>query len=544
MLNLQSLIPKSYGIISKLGSNKYTKTSYTTFVKQIKDDKIEHIDILPSKKIINFKQNNGVLGTTSFYFDEHLMNTIEEHDVSTNFIYNNISPYQFIDISLIIVAICTYILTQPNIKNKELDNDNIYIVEKCKITLKDIHCLDETKSDIIDIIGFFKNRNVLEQAGVEIPLGCLLSGPCGTNKKLIAQSIAGESNVPFISCSISTLIEVYVGVGASRIRSLFETARQLSPCVIYIDDIDKSSSTILDDNEIRQTLYQLCMEMDRENNNGILILAATNKIDSLDDELTKPGRFSRTLELSLPNKENRYEILNKYNNNDALINHYLADKCVGCSNDDLINIMNEATIISVRNDNKMITKQDIDSAFKRVNITQTIHCDSRRSLAYHEAGHAILGTLCTDFDIIDYITIESQPRTKFIPSETNELLSHNYLFNKLIVRLGGLIAETITFGDVYITSSSYEDIKIANSIAHLISKNCDENYNNSNMMSGSLLQYIDDDVSYLVIKAYDIGYNLLNDHYDKLEQIANLLIVNDTINSYEFYKIMNNRSCL
>ena len=368
------------------GYNNYEYSNYTRFVDKVEHDKISDVIIVPSKHAVKYENNEGITGFSKLDMNEKLLNTLEEHNVNISYDFQdttNMLGSIFNVLPLIFPFIILYSVFQNRqsqgggMMNPFSGNNKFEFIENTNVKFTDVAGIDEAKNEIMELVEFLKNPHKFTKAGAVIPKGCLLSGPPGTGKTLMAKAIAGEANVPFIACSASQFIELFVGIGASRIRELFKKARDSSPCIIFIDEIDaigKSRGASIGssggNDEREQTLNQLLTEMDGFNeNDGIIILAATNREDVLDNALLRPGRFDRKISISLPSYEGRLKILKIHSQKkqleEELLLENLARKTIGCSGAELMNILNEASIYAARDDRVFISKKDLEDAFDK-----------------------------------------------------------------------------------------------------------------------------------------------------------------------------------
>jgi cell division protease FtsH len=344
------------------------------------------------------------------------------------------------------------------------------------VTFKDIAGIEEVKEEFEEIVSFLKDPSRFTSVGASIPKGVLLVGPPGTGKTLLAKAIAGEAKVPFISISGSEFVEMFVGVGASRVRSLFEKAKQETPCIIFIDEIDavgrqRGSGVGGGNDEREQTLNQLLTEMDGfEKNNGIVVIAATNRVDILDNALLRPGRFDRQVTVNLPDKEGREAILGVHARNKKLASDIsletIAQRTIGFGGADLANLLNEAAIITAREEKTEIGLKEINLAIERIiaglegpSISDN---KNKRIVAYHEAGHAITGTLLKDHDDVQTVTLiprgQARGLTWFVPNEDPTLVTRSQILSRIIGALGGRAAERVVFGETEITTGASGDL--------------------------------------------------------------------------------------
>lgn len=353
----------------------------------------------------------------------------------------------------------------------------LYGNEKKKVLFTDVAGNEAAKQDLSEVVDFLKNPKKYEKLGAKIPRGVLLAGEPGTGKTLMARAVAGEANVPFFSISGSEFAEMFVGVGASRVRDLFGKAKKNAPSIIFIDEIDavahKRDARGGAGREDEQTLNQILVEMDGfDNETGVIVMAATNRVDMLDKALLRPGRFDRHVNVTLPERKDRVEILNVHFKNKPLAKDVdidaLAAKTAGSSGADLANIANEAAITAARNNRKEITNQDVTEAFERVAIgperkSKVMNEHERKITAYHEAGHAIVGHVLPDSDPVHKVTIIPRGRTGgvtwFLPPEDRSYKNVYELKDVLARAMGGRVAERMMFGEDGITTGASSDLQ-------------------------------------------------------------------------------------
>ena len=353
----------------------------------------------------------------------------------------------------------------------------LYGNEKKKVLFTDVAGNEAAKQDLTEVVDFLKNPKKYEKLGAKIPRGVLLAGEPGTGKTLMARAVAGEANVPFFSISGSEFAEMFVGVGASRVRDLFGKAKKNAPSIIFIDEIDavahKRDARGGAGREDEQTLNQILVEMDGfDNETGVIVMAATNRVDMLDKALLRPGRFDRHVNVTLPERKDRVEILNVHFKNKPLAKDVdidaLAAKTAGSSGADLANIANEAAITAARNNRKEITNQDVTEAFERVAIgperkSKVMNDHERKITAYHEAGHAIVGHVLPDSDPVHKVTIIPRGRTGgvtwFLPPEDRSYKNVYELKDVLARAMGGRVAERMMFGEDGITTGASSDLQ-------------------------------------------------------------------------------------
>ena len=384
--------------------------------------------------------------------------------------------------TLILVGFFIYMMRQAQSMNRESlgfgkAKAKLYGPDKKKVTFSDVAGNEAAKQDLTEIVDFLKNPKRYEKLGAKIPRGVLLAGAPGTGKTLMARAVAGEANVPFFSISGSEFAEMFVGVGASRVRDLFKKAKSNSPSIIFIDEIDavahKRDARGGAGREDEQTLNQILVEMDGfDNDSGVIVIAATNRVDMLDKALLRPGRFDRHVNVALPERKDRLEILKVHFKNKPVAKDLdlesLAKKTAGSSGADLANIANEAAIGAARENHEAITNADLTEAFERVAIgperkSKVMNDYEKKLTAFHEAGHAVVGHVLPDSDPVHKVTIIPRGQTGgvtwFLPPEDRSYKNIYELKDVLARAMGGRIAEKIIFGDDSITTGASSDLK-------------------------------------------------------------------------------------
>ncbi len=360
----------------------------------------------------------------------------------------------------------------------------LYGNEKTRVTFKEVAGNNEAKQDLVEVVDFLKHPKKFQDVGAKIPKGVLLIGPPGTGKTMLARAVAGEAEVPFFSISGSEFVEMFVGVGASRVRDLFEKAKKNAPCIIFIDEIDavgrrRGSGMGGGHDEREQTLNQILVEMDGfETGTNVIVLAATNRSDVLDPALLRPGRFDRRVNIGLPERKDREAILKIHFKDKPIDEHVnidaLAAKTAGSSGADLANIANEAAIVAARHNRKVISNADVTEAFEKVAIgperkTKVMSDHEKEVTAYHEAGHALVGHVLPDSDPVHKVTIIPRGGTGgvtwFLPAEDRNYTSIVEFKDILARALGGRIAEEIIYGSNKVTTGAGSDLRKATEIA-------------------------------------------------------------------------------
>ncbi len=451
-----------------------------------------------------------------------------------------------------------------------------------QVTFNDVAGIDQAKLELNEVVDFLKNADRFTAVGAKIPKGVLLVGPPGTGKTLLAKAVAGEAGVPFFSISGSEFVEMFVGVGASRVRDLFEQAKANAPCIVFIDEIDavgrqRGAGLGGGNDEREQTLNQLLTEMDGfEGNTGIIIIAATNRPDVLDSALLRPGRFDRQVVVDRPDYAGRLEVLNVHARGKTLSKDVdlekIARRTPGFTGADLANLLNEAAILAARRNLTEISMDEVNDAIDRVlagpEKKDRVMSEKRKELvAYHEAGHALVGALMPDYDPVQKISIIPRGRagglTWFTPSEDrmdSGLYSRSYLQNQMAVALGGRIAEEIIFGEEEVTTGASNDLQqVARVAKQMVTRFGMSDRlgpvalgrQQGNMFLGrdiaaerdfseETAAAIDDEVRSLVDQAYRRAKAVMIQNRHVLDQLAAMLIEKETVDSEELQELLAN----
>nr|QCI08239.1 Cell division protein FTSH [Pterothamnion crispum] len=447
---------------------------------------------------------------------------------------------------------------------------------KTGIIFDDVAGIDEAKEEFEEVVTFLKKPERFTAVGAKIPKGVLLVGPPGTGKTLLAKAIAGEANVPFFSISGSEFVEMFVGVGASRVRDLFKKAKDNAPCIVFIDEIDavgrqRGTGVGGGNDEREQTLNQLLTEMDGfEGNKGIIVIAATNRADILDAALLRPGRFDRQVSVEVPDFTGRLAILNVHAKNKKIDKNVslsiIARRTPGFSGADLANLLNEAAIITARKRKNSITLNEIDAAIDRIVAgmegTPLIDSKSKRLIAYHEVGHAIVGTLVKNHDAVQKVTLiprgQARGLTWFNPSEDQSLISRSQIKARIMGALGGRAAEEVVFGDTEVTTGASNDLQQVTSMARqMVTKfgmsnigplSLESEETNpflgrgmgiSSEYSDEIAIKIDKQIQGIVEECHKKTINIIEENRIIIDRLVDLLIEKETIDGEEFRKIIN-----
>ena len=557
------------------------KVAYTQLIKDINDNKIEKIEMTTGSSTVKLKyvgdteddkMKTAVVPNVQAFI-ELIQKKVEDG--------NNIELIQKTRNTIIAIldslfsllpTILMLILFYVIIEMQGLgDKGQVYNpdISKDRVTFKDVAGLKEEKDEMIEIVDFLKEPKKYTKMGAKVPKGVLLCGKPGTGKTLIAKAIAGEANVPFISMSGSEFVEMFAGLGASRVRKLFDKAKNISPCIIFIDEIDaigsRRTATSGADTENNQTLNQLLVEMDGFNSDtSIIVIAATNRPEMLDEALLRPGRFDRRITIGLPDVNDREEIL-KIHAKDKKISkdvslRSIAEDTAGASGAELANILNEAAIYAATRKHELIDEDDIEDALKKVEMglekkNKAISEKDKKLTAYHEAGHAVVSKYLPTQDQVKEISII--PRgiaggyTMYRNNEDKFYISKTEMEEKLISLMGGRAAEKVALDDI--STGASNDIEVAMKIARdmvtvygmddnigPMSINIDKDPYGLQLLGNNLEDRIGKEVSNILENAYKRAQEILIEHRDKLDAVAAVLLEKEKIDAKGFDSIFNN----
>ena len=576
-------------IIFKMFNVKVNELSYDEFMKDLNGGKVTELTITPKVrtetymlegKLSDYAENESFIlylpqseefiskitaakeGTSNF---ELKINTDAEAS-SWLAVLVDVVPI------VILAGVTIWIFTRQlggGSKSMDFGKSRAKLVEESRATFKDVAGLTEEKEEVQELIDFLKNPKKFTSMGARIPKGVLLVGPPGTGKTLLARAVAGEAKVPFYYISGSDFVELFVGIGASRVRDMFKQAKMNAPCLIFIDEIDavgRQRGTGLGGghDEREQTLNQLLTEMDGFGaNEGIIIIAATNRPDVLDPALLRPGRFDRQVTVSLPDKNARIEILKVHAKNKVLAKNitleYLAKRTPGFSGADLENLLNEAALLAVRRSTKEITMAEIDEATDRVlmgpaKVTKKYTDKEKKLVAFHEAGHAVMGLKLDGANEVQKITIIPRGHaggyTMMTPKEESFNYTKNELLESICGLLGGRVAEEVTFGEI--TTGAHDDFKKATKIARsmvteygmsslgpMMLEEPDGNtflgrdYTKNRNISDTVAHEIDEEMRSIINNCYEKTKKIISENKDLLSLIANTLLEEETITKEE-----------
>ena len=495
----------------------------------------------------------------------------------------SLSPYDFIlPIILaggVLLILWMMLMSKANAKNPMADFGKARTVNGSnqKVMFADVAGVDEEKAELQEVVDFLRNPQKFTDIGAKIPHGILLSGSPGTGKTMLAKAVAGEAGVPFLSISGSDFMEMYVGVGASRVRDLFQQAKKVAPAIIFIDEIDavgrkRGSGLGGGHDEREQTLNQLLVEMDGfERTEGVIVLAATNRPDILDPALLRPGRFDRQIYVNKPDVKGREAILKVHAKNkrldDTVDLHLLARSTVGFTGADLSNLLNEAAILAARDDRKMLNMEDLNDAMMKIMAgpEKRSHLKNRKDLketAIHEAGHAIAMYRLPTQDKVLHVTIIPRGRslgaTWHLPKDDTSNLTRNEMYEEIVSLLGGRVAEALFVGDISVGASN--DIDRATKLAReMVGRYgmCEKigtvsylggdelfigrDYQSTKGYSEKVAATMDDEVKILIDKAYAHCKQILEENADKLHEVVAFLLENESMTGAQFADCMEGK---
>ncbi|CAM9840173.1 unnamed protein product [Heterosigma akashiwo] len=561
---------------------------YTEFLKMIETDEIEKVTFSPDgQKVLAVDTNGDRIKLDALPADPDLTNLLVEHKVDITVLAEQKKDDGGGAGGLAGLLLPGLFLTglfllfsrggaggggfNPNDPMGMMNNNKkIQINPDTGVDFNDVSGCNAAKRELEEVVDFLKKPEKYTSLGARIPRGVIMEGPPGTGKTLLAKAVAGEAGVPFLSCAGSEFVEMFVGVGAGRVRSLFDEAKKNAPCIIFIDEIDavgraRGSGQGGGNDEREQTLNQILVEMDGfEGNNGVIVIAATNRVDILDQALLRPGRFDRKVTVDLPDFQGRVDILKVHARGKPLASDVdleaIARRCPGFSGASLQNLLNEAAIFAAREQRPEIMWEDVDRALDRIMVGLEKKGGSEQPLerkelvAFHEAGHAVVGACIPDYDMVAKITII--PRTNgaggltfFSPNELrleSGLYSQQYLEAQLAVAMGGRLAEELVYGNDQVTTGASNDFQQVQNIATRMitewgmSKKLGHFQVSSNGSGDGdgwgpeVLQIVDEEIERVVNNAYNLAKDLVFKNKDLVYELAERLMEQETVSAQEF----------
>jgi cell division protease FtsH len=550
----------------------YHPRTYSEFVKGLKNGELPEVMIKPNQSLAVFEDNEGNYGDVQIIQNQDLWQTIAESDANVRI--DMTSPASISDaISMVFLLSFIFFIFRTLVggsggagpmNNPFLKNQDFEAEQEIKTRFSDVEGIDAAKDELEEIVDFLKQPERYFGSGAKIPRGALLAGKPGTGKTLLARAIAGESNVPFIQCSAANFVEMFVGVGAKRVRDLFEIARENQPCIVFIDEIDavgkqRSAGGMPANDEREQTINQLLTEMDGfDNETGIVVIAATNRVDILDDALLRPGRFDRKIQVALPSVRGREKILGVHARDKKLAEDVklrsIAKQTTGFSGAELANLLNECAIRAVRDGNGVITNDIVENVYQRIVVGakgDTKFSKQKKELvAYHEAGHAIIGAILPNYDTVRKVSIiprgDAGGVTFFQPSDENAesaMYTKEYLTSQIIVALGGRAAEEIIYGRDRITTGASGDYAQVYMIAReMMTTYGFSNYNfDYRKMSEEATRLVDMEIDQLVDLCYKEALAILSVHKRQLEELKDKLIEEEIVDGEWVYEMFHSK---
>jgi cell division protease FtsH len=566
---------------------------YSTFIQEVKQGEIENVGLSADRSRALVQAKDGTKAIVNLPPNDNQLVNILTENVKGNIyvlpqndesVWFRVLSSLFFPVLLLVGLFFLLRRAQSGPGNQAMNfgksKARVQMEPQTQVTFGDVAGIDQAKLELNEVVDFLKNADRFTALGAKIPKGVLLVGPPGTGKTLLARAVAGEAGVPFFSISGSEFVEMFVGVGASRVRDLFEQAKAQAPCIVFIDEIDavgrqRGAGLGGGNDEREQTLNQLLTEMDGfEGNTGIIIIAATNRPDVLDSALLRPGRFDRQVVVDRPDYAGRLEILNVHARGKTLAKDVdlerISRRTPGFTGADLANLLNEAAILAARRSLTEISMDEVNDAIDRVlagpEKKDRVMSEKRKTLvAYHEAGHALVGALMPDYDPVQKISIIPRGNagglTWFTPSEDrmeSGLYSRSYLQNQMAVALGGRIAEEIIFGEEEVTTGASNDLQQVARVARqmVMRFGMSEKLGpvalgrqQGNMFLGrdiaserdfseETAAVIDDEVSQLVAEAYRRAKDVLIGNKHVLDKLANMLVDKETVDSEELQDLL------
>ena len=565
---------------------------YSQFLEEVRVGHVQKVAITNDRtRAIVQKENGDKVQINLVPGDLGLLKTLEEKKVDVS-VYSQAEEGQLMKLAsslffpvLLLVGLFFLLRRAQNGPGNQAMNfgkskARVQMEPQTQVTFGDVAGIDQAKLELAEIVDFLKNADRFTSIGAKIPKGCLLVGPPGTGKTLLAKAVAGEAGVPFFSISGSEFVEMFVGVGASRVRDLFEQAKASAPCIIFIDEIDavgrqRGAGMGGGNDEREQTLNQLLTEMDGfEGNTGIIIIAATNRPDVLDSALLRPGRFDRQVTVDRPDYAGRLQILNVHARGKTIGKDVdldrIARRTPGFTGADLSNLLNESAILAARRNLTEITMDEVNDAIDRIlagpEKKDRVMGERRKELvAYHEAGHAIVGALMPDYDPVQKVSIIPRGNagglTWFTPNEDrmdSGLYSRSYLQNQMAVALGGRVAEELIYGEDEVTTGASNDLQqVANVARQMVTRFGMSDRlgpvalgrSQGNMFLGrdimadrdfseKTASTVDDEVRNLVDQAYRRCKQTLVENRLVLDKLAEMLVERETVDSEELQELL------
>ena len=580
----------NFVLVPWMSERQVKEVDYGTFMSMTEEKDIGRVDV-ESNQIIFTDKDEKQIYKTGLMNDPDLTQRL--YDAGAQFsseIVEQASPLMSFLLSFVLPIVLFVWL--GNFMNKKLmekaggansmmfggvgkSNAKVYVQSTHGIRFADVAGEDEAKENLQEIVDYLHDPKKYEEIGASMPKGILLVGPPGTGKTMLAKAVAGESNVPFFSISGSEFVEMFVGMGASKVRDLFKQAKEKAPCIVFIDEIDaigqkRNSGQLGGNDEREQTLNQLLVEMDGfEANDGVIVMAATNRADILDKALLRPGRFDRQVYVGLPDVKGREEILKVHTKNKPLAPDVslkvIAQRTAGFAGADLENLVNEAALLAARRSRKAITMEDIEEASMKVMAgpekkSRVVTPEEKKLTAYHEAGHAVAGFYCKHHPRVHEITIiprgQAGGYTMYLPEKDRSYVTKGEMFEDIVSSLGGRVAEQLILDDI--STGASNDLQQATNIARqMITKygfserlgpvvygtSQEETFLGRDLGQGkgyseTTAAEIDSEMRDIIDEAYETCRRTLTEHIDQLHALAQALMEREKLNEKEFNAVM------
>src|SRR6056300_1025030 len=539
------------------------ESSYSEMIRGVTEGKVKQVYI-PSTQtgVAVFIDEDEGVGVSQIVQNQELWRILSQSEADVQILEPPSTDIDFMSIFwmvLLLSFIFRSFVGGMQMANPMVPN-NFTVANEVETRFTDVEGIDGAKSELEEIVDFLKNPEAYAESGARVPRGALLTGPPGCGKTLLAKAIAGEADCPFIECSGSNFVEMFVGVGAKRIRDLFEIAKQNQPSIIFIDEIDaigkkRGNGAFASNDEREQTINQLLVEMDGfASDTGVIVLAATNRPDTLDDALLRPGRFDRKIQVTLPSVQGRRKILGVHARDKTLDDTVdlgnIAKQTTGFSGADLANLMNECAIRAVRDGEGVITNDIVENVYQRVVVGAKgdvkFSLRKKELVAYHEAGHAIMGVLVPDYDRVRKVSIIPRGAaggiTFFQPNEENAdsaMYTKEYLLSQIKVALGGRAAEQIIYGKDKITTGASSDYALVYQIARemVTTYGFGQNFFDYRNMSEEASALVDNEIDLIVGDCYDETLATLKNNMPQLERLKEKLIEEEIVDGDWVYEL-------
>ena len=554
-------------IKNEISNKPVQKQLYSSFIKDIKDNNVKDVLVRPFSNQVYYIENDGSFNYSTFYDNNVFWRTMLESDVNLDIDLSKSASVgeifsSFFTIILFFSLIRVLLSQFGKTNNPFTQNKKIDIETNISTRFSDVQGIDEARDELEEIVDFLKHPDKYSKSGAKIPKGALLIGNPGTGKTLLARAIAGESSVPFIQASASSFIEMFVGLGAKRVRDIFESAKKVQPCIIFIDEIDaigkkRSANGMVSNDEREQTINQLLTEMDGFSQSQIVVIGATNRADILDEALLRPGRFDRKIQVKLPDINGREKILNVHSQNKSLNKEVslrqIAKQTIGFSGADLENLMNECAIRAAKEtEDCVITPDIVENTYQRIVIgakgNVIMSAETKKRIAYHEAGHAIVGALMDDYKKVRKVSIVPRGNAggiTFFQPDSDEFTMHTkeFMLSQIKVALAGHAAEELIYNENNISTGASNDFSQVYTIARemVVSFGFGKSIGKINIkneqVSQETLYNVENEVNEIVTSCYNQTMFLLEKYRAELSVLALKLLDEEVVDGAYVYSL-------